>query len=151
MASLGFITRRFIHGLDDYFAAGHNVPWWLAAISHHVSGYSAFAFVGYASVAYTVGPEHLDAVRARLLPRHDRRRLRLGPALVAAEGHHALQSLEKRFNRTVHQVIAWSGIGVKFIDEGMKLYSLGIIVAACTGLPLNGTIIGCCVVTVLYL
>ncbi len=151
VAAIGFIVRGRIKGLEDYFAAGHNVPWWLAAISHHVSGYSAFAFVGYASVAYAVGLNiwtlfALPCFIAMILgafvwaPRWSRLKV-MTP----------VQYLEKRFNRTVHQVIAWSGIGVKFVDEGMKLYSLGIIVAACTGLPLDATIIGCGVVAVLYI
>ena len=55
VAVIGLLVRSRIHGLEDYFAGGHNVPWWLAAVSHHISGYSAFAFVGYAGVAYTVG------------------------------------------------------------------------------------------------
>ena len=151
VAAIGFIVRGRIKGLEDYFAAGHNVPWWLAAISHHVSGYSAFAFVGYASVAYAVGlniwtlfalPCFVAMIVGAFVwaPRWSRLKV-MTP----------VEYLEKRFNRTVHQVIAWSGIGVKFVDEGMKLYSLGIIVAACTGLPLYETIIGCGVVAVLYI
>ena len=31
------------------------MPWWLAGISHHMSGYSAVLFVAYAGVAYTSG------------------------------------------------------------------------------------------------
>jgi SSS family solute:Na+ symporter len=151
MASLGFITRRYIHGLDDYFAGGHNIPWWLAAISHHVSGYSAFAFVGYASLAYKVGfniwtvfalPVFLAMVAGAFIwaPRWTRLRV-ITPC----------EYLEQRFNNLVRQVVAWSGIGVKFVDEGAKLYSLAKIINACTGLPVKGTIIASCTVTILYL
>ena len=31
------------------------MPWWLSGISHHMSGYSAVMFVGYAAIAYTYG------------------------------------------------------------------------------------------------
>ncbi|MEA3402846.1 MAG: sodium:solute symporter family protein [Armatimonadota bacterium] len=151
VAAVGFIVRTRIKGLEDYFAGGHNVPWWLAAVSHHISGYSAFAFVGYASVAYTVGFNvwTLFAVPCFVAmtvgafvwaPRWSRLRV-MTP----------VEYLERRFNRTVHQLIAWSGIAVKFVDEGMKLYSLGIVVAACAGLPLSATIIGCGVVAILYI
>jgi len=150
VAAIGFIVRGRIKGLEDYFAAGHNVPWWLAAVSHHISGYSAFAFVGYASVAYKVGFNvwTLFALPCFLA-------MTLGAFVWAPRWSRLkvitpVQYLEKRFNRTVHQTIAWSGIAVKFVDEGMKLYSLGIVVAACAGLPLNYTIVGCGVVAILY-
>ena len=37
------------------------------------------------------------------------------------------------------------------MDEGLKLYSLALIVATCTGLPLEWTIAGCGVVAIAYL
>lgn len=151
MASLGFITRGLIRGVDDYFAGGHHIPWWLAAISHHVSGYSAFAFVGYASLAYKVGlniwtvfalPVFLAMLAGAYIwaPRWTRLRV-ITPC----------EYLERRFNNLVRQLVAWSGIGVKFVDEGAKIYSLAKIVNACTGLPIRGTIFVSCGVTILYL
>jgi len=151
MASLGFITRRMIRGIDDYFAGGHNVPWWLAAISHHMSGYSAFAFVGYASLAYKVGfnvwtvfavPVFLAMIAGAYLwaPRWPRLKV-ISPC----------QYLEERFNNLIRQLIAWSGIGVKFVDEGAKLYSLAKVINACTGWPVKPIIIASTGVTLLYL
>src|ERR1700709_480763 len=40
---------------EDYFVAGGRLPWWLAGISHHVSGHSGAVFVAYAAVAYSHG------------------------------------------------------------------------------------------------
>lgn len=151
VAGIGGYARRLIKGLDDYFAAGHRVPWWLAAVSHHVSGYSAFAFVGYASLAYEVGfniwtlfalPCFLAMMSGAFL---------WAPRWVRLNVITPVEYLEERFNNTVRQVIAWSGIAVKFVDEGTKLYSLAKVIGSCTKLPLNGTIIGCGVVTVSYL
>ncbi len=151
VAGIGVFARGKIKGLDDYFAGGHVVPWWLAAVSHHISGYSAFAFVGYASVAYTVGfnvwtlfalPCFIAMTAGAFIwaPRWSRLKV-ITP----------VQYLEQRFNRTVHQLIAWSGIAVKFVDEGMKLYSLAVVVAVCAGFPLNATIIACGVIAILYI
>ncbi|MCD6360298.1 MAG: hypothetical protein J7M38_05475 [Armatimonadetes bacterium] len=39
VAGVGFVVRGRIAGLEDYFAGGHRLPWWLAAISHHISGW----------------------------------------------------------------------------------------------------------------
>ena len=52
---LGYYAKRKVKNIEDYFAGGRSVPWWMAAISHHMSGYSAFAFVGHATVAYMSG------------------------------------------------------------------------------------------------
>ena len=40
---------------QDYFAGGHQVPWWLAGISHYMSSFSAFTFIAYSQIAYTYG------------------------------------------------------------------------------------------------
>ena len=55
MAWIGWIAKKKSSTVDDYFAAGHGLPWWMAAISHHVSGYSAVAFVGFAGRAAVAG------------------------------------------------------------------------------------------------
>lgn len=31
------------------------MPWWLSGISHHMSGYSAVMFTGYAGISYQYG------------------------------------------------------------------------------------------------
>ena len=151
VAFLGYVAKRKVKSPEDYFAGGKSVPWWMAAISHHMSGYSAFAFVGHASVAYDTGfatytmfalPIFIAMIIGAFVwaPRWARMKI-LTP----------IEYLEQRFNNTVRQVFAWSGIGIKFIDEGAKLYSLSIIVHVVTGWPLVQVIIACGVITVLYL
>ena len=151
VAGLGYAAKRLVHNTEDYFTGGRKVPWWMAAISHHVSGYSAFAFVGYASVAYTTGfaiwtlfawPCFVALMIGAYLwaPRWSRLRVQT-----------PIEYLERRFNNTVRQVFAWSGIGVKFIDEGAKLYSLSMVVHVVTGWPLQQVIVGTGIVTILYL
>ena len=151
VAGIGWVARGRVKGLDDYFAGGHGVSWWMAGISHHVSGYSAFAFVGYAGLAYRVGfnvwtvfalPCFFSMVAGAYI---------WAPRWVRLRVITPVEYLEERFNNLVRQVIAWSGIAVKFVDEGTKLYSLAKVIRACTGLPLKGTIVGSGVVTVLYL
>jgi len=151
MAAVGVLVRGRIQGLSDYFSGGHRVPWWLAAISHHVSGYSAFAFVGYASVAYSVGLNIWTLFAVPCFLAMGVGAFVWAPRWARLKVDTAVEYLERRFNLAVHQTIAWSGIAVKFVDEGMKLYSLGVIVAACAGLPLQVTIIACGVVALLYI
>ncbi|MBD3385411.1 Na+:solute symporter [candidate division KSB1 bacterium] len=151
MALIGYIAKRMVKNTSDYFAGGKKVPWWLAAISHHVSGYSAFAFVGLGTLAYGSGisawtffgpPIFIAMMMGAFLwaPRWSRMDI-LTP----------VQYLEQRYNNTVRQVFGWSGIGIKFVDEGVKLYSLAIIVHVATGWPLNQVIVACGIITIIYL
>ena len=150
VAGVGFAVRGKVKGLNDYFAGGHNVPWWLAAISHHISGYSAFAFVAYASLAYKYGITVWTVFAVPVCVSMVIGAYVWAPRWARLNVVTAVEYLERRFNLPTHQVIAWSGIAVKFVDEGLKLYALGIVVHTCTGLPLAATIIGCGVVAILY-
>ena len=55
MVAIGLWSRGRVHNIADFFTAGGKMPWWLSGISHHMSGYSAVMFTGYAGIAYTYG------------------------------------------------------------------------------------------------
>ncbi len=55
MLVIGILSYFRSKNSEDYFVAGGKLPWWLAGISHHVSGHSGAVFVAYAAVAYTHG------------------------------------------------------------------------------------------------
>ena len=40
--SIGLYFHRQQKTAQGYFAGGHQVPWWLAGISHYMSGFSAY-------------------------------------------------------------------------------------------------------------
>ncbi|MDN5313487.1 Na+:solute symporter [Thermoanaerobacteraceae bacterium SP2] len=154
MIIIGLYVKNLIKGIEDYFTAGHRMPWWLAAISHHMSGYSAFAFIAYASVAYKIGfPIYtLWAVTIAIA-------MVLGALVFAPRWTNLglykkvvtpLEIMEPRFNNTVRQALAWSGISLKFIDEGLKLYSIGVFVSVMAGIPLQWSIIFSGIVALLY-
>ena len=151
VAGLGYWAKRLVKNPNDYFAGGKRVPWWLAAISHHMSGYSALTFVGFGSLAYVSGfsawtffslPIFLAMIIGAYVwaPRWSRLKV-MTP----------IEYLEQRFNNKIRQLFAWSGIGIKFIDEGAKLYSLAMIVHVVTGWPLQEVIVACGIITVIYL
>ncbi|HCU35191.1 MAG TPA: Na+:solute symporter [Armatimonadetes bacterium] len=150
VAAVGFIVKGRIKTLDDYFAGGHRIPWWLAAVSHHISGYSAFAFVGYAKVAYNVGINIWTLFAIPCFLAMTAGAFIWAPRWVKLKVISPVEYLEKRFNPLVHQAIAWSGIAVKFVDEGLKLYSLAVIIGVVCGFPLEATIVVCGVVAILY-
>ncbi len=136
MTWLGIQAKRRATGVDAYFAAGHSLPWWMAAISHHVSGYSAVVFVGFAGRAASAGfsiwtlfsvSTFIAMMTACILwaPRWSRLKV-LTP----------VEYLEQRYSNAVRALVALCGIGVKFIDLGIKLYAISIVVQVVTGWPL---------------
>ena len=55
MVAIGLWSHKRVDNVSDFFTAGGKMPWWLSGISHHMSGYSAVMFTGYAGIAYTYG------------------------------------------------------------------------------------------------
>ncbi len=150
MIILGIIAKRKVKNTEDYFVGGRNVPWWLAAISHHMSGYSAFVFVGHATIAYLYGVSvwtffSIPIFIAMVIGANV-----WAQKWVKLKVTTPIEYLEKRFNLMTRQLFAWSGIGIKFIDEGVKLYSLSIIITVITGFPLELVIMGFGIIIVLY-
>ena len=151
VAVTGYVAKRLVKTPADYFAGGKKVPWWLAAISHHMSGYSAFAFVGVGSLAYAQGVSAWTFYSPPICLAMLIGAFVWAPRWSRLDVLTPVEYLESRFNNRVRQLFGWSGIGIKFIDEGSKLYSLAIIVHVVTGWPLPEMIIVCGIVTILYL
>ena len=89
MAWIGILAKRKSGNVEQYFAAGHGLPWWMAAISHHVSGYSAVAFVGFCGPCGGHGVQHVDPVFAWRVRGAGNRMPRLGAEMVQIESSHA--------------------------------------------------------------
>ncbi|NOZ23504.1 MAG: hypothetical protein GXP25_20705 [Planctomycetes bacterium] len=150
MMGAGLFAKTLIKTPEDYFAAGHRMPWWLASISHHMSGYSAFAFVAYAGFAYKAG---LTTWVVFAVP------CAVGVAICAFVWAPRwarltvltpVEYLEQRFNNLTRQTVAWSGIFLKFMDEGAKFFSLALAVNVCTGWRMDAIIIVSGVIAVAY-
>src|ERR1700746_3061491 len=124
MIGMGFWARAKVKTASDFFTAGGKMPWWLSGISHHMSGYSAVMFTGYAGIAYTYGvtsfvtwsfPIALGiAIGSRLFaPRINR--LRSRPHVASP-----LEYLKNRYNLSTQQALAWSGMLLKIVDVAAK-------------------------------
>lgn len=150
MAWVGGIAKRKSRNADAYFVAGHNLPWWMAAISHHVSGYSAVVFVGFAGRATTAGFSmwtlfSLSCFIAMMIgclvwaPRWSRLKV-MTP----------VEYLEARYGNSVRFLVALSGIGIKFVDLGIKLYAISVVVQTVTGWAVLPVVLMAGVITVGY-
>lgn len=154
MVWIGVWSRRRIDNASDFFVANGKIPWWLVGISHHMSGYSAAVFVGYAALAYTTGfavyvwwaisITVACAIGTWLFaPRWPRLRQRLG--IISP-----LEYVAKRFNVATEQVLAWSGALLKIFDVAAKWTASAVLLNVFAGIPLSWGILLVGGVTMVY-
>jgi solute:Na+ symporter, SSS family len=133
----------------DYFAGGHQVPWWLAGISHYMSSFSAFTFIAYSQIGYTHGWVAITLFWVTTPA------CILGGLVFARRWRRArvitpVEFLERRFNAPLRQLFAWAGIPVKIFDDALKIFATALIFATGVGADLQTAIVVCGVVTVTY-
>ncbi len=130
------------------------MPWWLAGISHHMSGYSSAVFVAYAGIAYSSGITiyiwWACSISLGLLigsgifpPKWVRLRQQL--KIVSP-----LEYLQIRYDRRTHQLLAWSGVGLKVLDVGAKWTAAGILLEVFAHVPLGWGVLLTGSVTLFY-
>jgi len=146
---VGFYFRKMLVSTKDYFAGSHQVPWWLAGISHYMSSFSAFAFIAYAQMGYEYGWVSITlfwvTVPACIL----------GGTIFAQRWRRAriitpIQFLESRFSPFIRQLFAWAGIPVKIFDDALKVFATGLFLALSVGISLPVAIVFCGVVMITY-
>jgi SSS family solute:Na+ symporter len=143
-----YFWRRMRH-VRDLFAAGGNVPWWLTGISFYLTGFSAFTFVAYSEMAYRFGLVAITLAWSAAVA------MLAGTIFLAARWQRAriispVAFLEARFNPALRQVLAWTGIPLKVIDDGLKIYATGIFVSVGMGYDLRMSILGSGLVMLIY-
>jgi Na+/proline symporter len=154
LIAIGVYSYTKVNSSADFFTAGGKLPWWLAGISHHVSGYSGAVFVAYASIAYTHGftmyiwwaltiSVAMIGTVFFIAPRWARLRTQTGIQSPT-------EYLSTRYNIPTQQVMAWSGVLVKLFDVGAKWAAVGILLNAFTGMPISIGIILSGIVTLFY-
>ncbi|EDY47857.1 sodium-coupled permease [Streptomyces clavuligerus] len=154
MVAIGLWSHKRVDNVSDFFTAGGKMPWWLSGISHHMSGYSAVMFTGYAGIAYTYGvtsfvtwslPIAIGIYIGSTLfaPRLNRLRSRLHVASP-------LEYLKNRYNLKTQQALAWSGVLLKIVDVGAKWAAIATLLSVFTGISLNQGILITGVITGVY-
>ncbi|MCC5037136.1 Na+:solute symporter [Streptomyces sp. WAC 00631] len=154
MVGIGWWSHRRVRNVRDFYIAGRKMPWWLAGISHHMSGYSAVMFVAFAGVAYTDGITVYFWAFATIgigvgigswlfAARWNRLSSRLGVASP-------LEYLARRYNVPTQQALAWSGSLLKVFDVASKWFAVAVLLNSFAGVPLVLGIIITGTVTMIY-
>ncbi|HLS28906.1 MAG TPA: sodium:solute symporter family protein [Opitutales bacterium] len=155
LIGIGVASFRKVSSSDDFFVGGGQVPWWLAGVSHHVSGYSGVVFVAYAGIAYTLGftiyiwwalPVAIACLSGAFIFAPRWSRLREGLNIQSPTEY-----LATRYDVPAQQLIAWSGVGLKLFDVGAKWAAMGILLNGFTGLPVATGILVSGGVSLLYI
>ncbi len=146
---IGLWFRNRLANVGDYFAGGHQVPWWMAGISHYMSSFSAFSFIAYAQIGYMYGWVAVTlfwvSVPACLA----------GGAIFARRWRRArvitpIEFIEMRYDDALRQTFAWAGIPMKIFDDALKIFATGLFVSVAAGLDLRWSICACGGVMVAY-
>ncbi|MBA3675168.1 MAG: Na+:solute symporter [Chitinophagaceae bacterium] len=154
MVIIGVMSYFKSKNSEDYFVAGGKLPWWLAGISHHVSGHSGAVFVAYAAVAYTHGftmymwwafPVAIVIIfTAKIFPVYW---VRLRRELQIQS---PLEYLSIRYNVLTQQIVAWAGVLLKVFDVGAKWAAIGILLHVVAGISMTTGVLISGVVTLIY-
>ncbi len=149
LAGIGLYFWRRMRHVRDLFTGGNNVPWWLAGVSFYLTAFSAFTFVAYCEMAYRYGFIAITLSWSSVLA------MVLGTVFLAGRWRRArilspVQFLEARYSPQIRQVLAWAGIPLKLIDDGLKIYATGIFVSAGLGYDLKVSVIASGIVMALY-
>jgi SSS family solute:Na+ symporter len=146
---IGLYFRRQQKTAGDFFAGGHQVPWWLAGISHYMSGFSAFTFVVYSEIAYRYGGVAIvlfwTSVPACIL----------GGSLFAARWRRAriitpIEFLEQRCSLLVRQLFAWSAVPAKVFEDAIKILTTALFLSAGMGIGIKSSILACGAIVIIY-
>src|SRR5690606_28784201 len=140
MVFIGFVSIRKIKASSDFFVGGGQVPWWLAGISHHVSGYSGVVFVAYAAIAYNYGLTIYVWWAGSIAIACFTGAFTFAPRSCRLRTARKLESpteyLAGRYNVPAQQLMAWTGVLLKLLDVGAKWASIGILLYGFTALPI---------------
>jgi len=143
-----YFWKRMKH-VRDFFTGGNAIPWWLAGVSFYLTGFSAFTFVAYSEMAYRFGFVAVTLAWSSAVG------MVVGTFLLAARWRRAgivspIEFLEARYNTAIRQVLAWAGLPLKIIDDGLKIYATGVFVSVGLGYDLKTSVLVSGAVMLLY-
>lgn len=143
-----YFWKRMKH-VRDFFTGGNAIPWWLAGVSFYLTGFSAFTFVAYSEMAYRFGFVAVTLAWSSAVG------MAIGTLVLATRWRRArilspIEFLETRYSSAIRQVLAWAGLPLKIIDDGLKIYATGVFVSVGLGYDLKTSILVSGLVMLLY-
>lgn len=146
---IGFYFWKRMRHVRDFFTGGNAIPWWLAGVSFYLTGFSAFTFVAYSEMAFRYGLVAVTLAWSTAVA------MAIGTLFMASRWRRAriispVEFLEARYNKQIRQILAWAGIPLRVVDDGLKIYATGVFVSVGMGYDLKMSIIVSGVVMLIY-
>ncbi len=143
-----YFWRRMRHA-KDFFVGNHDIPWWLSGVSFYMTGFSAFTFIAYSEMAYRYGFVAITLAWSAAVA------MAVGTVALSARWRRAriltpVEFLEARYSKHIRQVLAWAGLPLRIIDDGLKIYATGVFVSVGMGYDLKTSIVSSGIVMLLY-
>lgn len=140
MAGIGLSFGWFIKDTSAYFKGNSTVPWYMAAISNFMALKSSFVFVAYAGIAYQFGLVSITVFWSTVPA------VIIGSIILAKRWRRAglttpIEYLETRYNLSVRQIVTWFGLIMRFLDNMVRLYAIGLFITVATPLSLEWSIV----------
>ncbi len=149
VVGIGVFFGRYVKNVKDYLAGSGSIPWAAAGVSNYMSLFSTFVFIAYAGVAYEDGLVAVTVLWCTV------------PASLIAAFYFAkrwrragivtpVEFLETRYNAVTRQVFSWGGLGFRLLDNMVRLYAMGVFLAAATPLNIRTSIVLAGLVILIY-
>lgn len=149
MAGVGLFFGWFVKDIKGYFKGGNTIPWGISGISNFMGSLSTFVFVAYAGIAYKDGLIGVTVLWSAVIP-FLFAALIIGKLWVRSRILTPIEYLETRFNANIRQFFGWTGLGMRFLDNMVRQYAMGIFLVTATDLTFTQAIIFSGVVTTLF-
>lgn len=147
--SAGLAFSRTGKSMNNFFAGGGNVPWWISGLSLFMSFFSAGTFVVWGSIAYeqgfvAVGIQCMMDLAGILIYLTVAKKWKQTGVLTAAE------YVTRRFDLKTQKLYSYLFIAVSFFTAGSFLYPVAKIVSVSSDLPIQLIILFLGITIILY-
>ncbi len=149
MAGVGLFFGWFVKDIKGYFKGGNTIPWGISGISNFMGSLSTFVFIAYAGIAYQNGLIAVTVLWSAVIP-FIFAALIIGKLWVRSRIITPVEYLETRFNANIRQLFGWTGLGMRFLDNMVRQYAMGIFLVTATDLTFMQAIIFSGVITTLF-
>ena len=149
MLVIGWVFRRFVHNVSDYFRGGGKALWWMVGGSAFMMSFSAWTLTGAASQAYGHGwPIAIIYVANSLGFLINA--LHFAPKFRQMRVVTGIEAVRLRFSRANEQVFTWLQLPLGTLQATLHLNAVAVFFSAVFGFDLSLTVIalGCVVLTI---
>ncbi len=140
MGVIGFTFGWLIKDSSSFLKGGGAIPWTMATITNYMGLFSTFVFVAYAGIAYEYGLVSI-VVFMSTVPGCLVAGLIFGARWRRTGDTTPVEYLEKRYGYPVRKLVMWLGLVMRFLDNMVRLYAIGIFIVAVTPLSLEWAIV----------